>query len=282
MRNKGFEKKMCLARWLFAILALILTYLAGVSPCGAQEKNEQINLELNGFYTRGNYSVGTSSDSYATFMTLLFPKEARAWAGYNRVKYNAVSGLYAGGYEQRIYCVGGYFHLGKADSVQIDCFQMRDSLGSSTDIYGAEYFHKLSPNFFGGLSFFNSSYPGYTVRQYTPRLIIYPTRKITLNSKIYITQTSDDRSGIAFQQKITAELGRHLKGNAGVATGRRINAVDNDITGFYTQVNDLKGTFYASIEFLPCEWGKIVAGYEHDVFEGYTIDYYTAGVRVRF
>ncbi|GEM_PF-2367482 len=263
---------------------LCLLIVVTTALCSTQAFAEETpKVEYNQYYTYSNYSTGERSDINSSFLVLHLPNSSKIWYGYQSTAYTEPPRLFGlGKYLEDYHTAGGYFTYKNRFSYQVDYFRLTNSLGHLTTVGGGEFIHRLGNSFSAGAAYYSTSSPFYTVRQFNARLFYFPCSTLSFNTKLYITDSTDSRSGTAVQERINWQMspsvGLQLRG----ATGRRINAVDNDISSFYTQYAPLLSSYGA---FVNCNINgetSFVLGYNRDDFEGYHVEGFQGGLKVYF
>jgi hypothetical protein len=245
---------------------------------------EEITPEFNQFYTRTQYSTGETSDITASYLILHLPRKDMVWYGFQRANYNVPGAFRGGNYSEEYHTLGGYFTPPGKFSYQYDYFRLTNIFAQQTEILGGEVTCRLSPPVAAGLAYYSSTHPYYRVNQYSARLLYYPSAAVTLNTKVIYTDTSYSRNGLAFQEKITwcprPDFSFQLKGIA----GRRFHYVDNDISSFYTQFQELQSSCGVQLDWTFDHQGQatLCLGYNRDSFDGYFTQGYTGGLKVHF
>lgn len=261
------------------ILVVVITAL-----CSAQASADQTpEVEFNQYFTYSKYSTGETSHITSSFLLLHFPNSSKIWYGYQSTVYIEPPRPFGfGKFSEDYHTVGGYFTYKNRFSYQFDYFRMSNQLGHLTTVGGGEFIHRLGNSFSAGVAYYHTANPQFSVNQYNARLFYFPCSTLSFNTKLYIIENSDSRHGTAVQERINWQMspsvGLQLRG----AAGRRINAVDNDISSVYTQYAPLLSSYGAFMNCSINNEASFVVGYNRDNFEGYHVDGFQGGLKVYF
>lgn len=270
---------------VFLLVALI------TALCSSQALADQTpKVEFNQYFTYSQYSTGEASHITSSFLLFHFPNESKLWYGYQSTVYIEPPRPFGfGKFKEDYNTVGGYFTYKNRLSYQFDCFRMTNQLGDLTTIYGGELIHRVGKNLAAGAAYYYTSNPRFTMKQYNARLYYAPSKKLSFNTKLYVNdsssidpRSSDSRSGTAVQERINWQMSPSVSLQLRGAVGRRINAVDNDISSVYTQYAVLLSSCGA---FMTCrlnDESSLVLGYNRDVFDGYSVDGFQGGLKLYF
>lgn len=265
-------------RILFFLTVTALLFAIGISICYA----EDTKVELSGFYTKANYNTSETCDMLQTTLLLSLSNCNKLWFGHLRSEYRSPQGYLGGVYIEEVCNTGGYFRLSDSDACQVDYFGMINSFSRSTGVFGAEYSKWMNSLFKAGIGYYRSNYPIYSVNQYQLRIFYVASNCLSFNTKLYYTDVSDKRSGMAVQERINVYLGPSFSCNINGATGKRINNVDNDIASFYSQYATLNSSYGLTLDWNPDPKLEVYLGYSRDSFDGYFKDNYIGGVKIKF
>jgi len=267
-----------LMRSILMVLAILVLINTAACP------GEEITPELNQLYPRTQYSTGETSDITSSYLILHLPGQNMVWYGFQRANYNVPRASRGGEYSEEYHTFGGYFTPPGVFSYQYDYFRMTNIFAQQTEILGGEATCRLSPPVAAGLGYYSSTYPYCKASQYTARLLLYPSATLTMNTKVIYTETSLGRNGMALQEKLTWSprpgFSLQLRGTV----GRRFHYIDNDISSFYTQYQELQSSCGAQLNLGLGRQGEatLCLGYTRDSFDGYSTQGYTGGLKVYF
>ncbi len=277
-----------LAVILILLLTPALAFAQAEPPAEAPEKPgaraaSDINVDFSQILSNVAYSNGQRADTTFSVLALTFPSRTKIWYGYYQMAWNPQPGLRAEPYFENYYTLGGKFYDRDRAWYQVDCFRMTDSKNRLSETLGGEYCHRIGKNIWAGAGYYSSNYfQAYKMNEYTLRLQYYATPRLTFNTKLYMTETSEHRHGTALQEKIdfglTEKIGLQVRGS----TGKRIHALDNDNSSFYSQFEDLKDSLGAQVSWGVNREIALFAGYSQDNFDGYFQKITFGGMNIKF
>lgn len=266
------------SRYLY-LLAAIITAL-----CSTQVSADQTpEVEFNQYFTYSKYSTGETSHITSSFLLLNLPNTSKIWYGYQSTVYiEPPRPVGFGRFSEDYHTVGGYFTYKNRFSYQFDCFRMSNQLGHLTTVLGGEFIHRLGDRLSAGVGYYHTTNPYYSIKQYNARLFYFPCSTLSFNTKLYIIDSTDSRHGTAVQERINWQISPSASLQLRGAAGRRINAVDNDISTVYTQYAPLLSSYGAFMNCNINNEASFVVGYNRDNFESYHVDGFQGGLKVYF
>jgi hypothetical protein len=254
---------------------------AAGSPAEQAKPTSFEHFDVSTWYTHGNYGKGASSDSTATYGQYYFSPVSKLYLGHSSIGYRA-NGAFFDGQHQFIDNVGTYLEVTKNDFVQLDYVRVSDNKTTGGKLGAFEYQHALDSKLLAGIGYSNAQYPGYGVTQYVPRLLWWATPAVSLNSRVYFTNTTFGPARMAFSENVAWYPDPRWKLKLGASTGSTFNRFDNDTTELFTQPQRMTGTVFTGADFTPIKNVKLSAFYERASFRGYNVDFIGGGAALKF
>jgi hypothetical protein len=238
-------------------------------------------IEVTGFVSAGSYSGGGSSTSWSEYLKLYLEPESFLYAGHNSTLYRG-NEAFSSGTRQELINFGGVFDLDGQNYLNAEYYHLGDNRGMRAHMFGAEFTHVLDEEFNLGLGANFSSYPGYNVQQIIPRVVWRPDPELSLNSRIYLTHSSQFGSYLGLVEKLSYRPGEDWEVQLGGAIGPTLNRIDNDTSTIYTQPQLQVGSLSLGLNYRPNADLKLQVGFERDFFQGYQVNYLSGGLNYRF
>jgi hypothetical protein len=108
--------------------------------------------------------------------------------------------------------------------------------------------------------------------------IIHP--KVFLSIKPNLSKIEDGRNLFSAAFKIHYLPIHELLLKAGGFTGERAYYFDPDLLTIFNQNDTQKLQLFGTVEYFPSYLLKLAVSFQHTKFAGYSINYYTAGVKL--
>jgi hypothetical protein len=244
--------------------------LKAQAPLKAQAvTSDNIKVELKQILSDVSYNTGAKANTNFTVLTMNFPSRNKLWYGFYKMNWNAPASAPSPPYKEEYHTVGGMFYDRDLATYQVDYFRMTNSDNQMTETLGGEYCHRVGRGLYGGLGYYSSTFYDYKMTEYTLRLLYYATPRLSFNTKVYFTETTEDRRGTAIQEKIDFSFSPTLSIQLRGATGKRVHALDNDLNTFYSQYEDLENSLGAQVCWTFDDQASLFLGYSQDTFSAY-------------
>ncbi|MFN8606699.1 MAG: hypothetical protein U0931_04155 [Vulcanimicrobiota bacterium] len=239
------------------------------------------SVEVSGYVSSGQYSGGGSSTSFSQYLKVFLQPESFVYLGHSSSLYRG-SQPFASGTRQELVNVGGLFKLDDTNYLNAEYYHLSDNQGGGGHMLGAEFSHVFDSEFSAGLGVNYSSYPGYSVEQVIPRFVWRPEENLKLNSRIYLTHSSQMGTYLSLVEKLQLNVTPELELTLGGVIGPNLNRIDNDTSIIYTQPQVQTGALTAGCGYRPDPDVRLQLTLERDYFRGYTVNYIGGGLDVRF
>jgi len=242
-----------------------------------------IKVDFTQILSNVAYSNGQRADTTFSVVTMTFPNRNQVWTGFYKMAWNPQPNLRTDPYYEEYYTMGGKFFDRDRFSYQADYFRMTNSRNELSETLGGECCYRFGKGLWTGVGYYSSNYfQRYKMNQYTGRLLYFANRRLSFNTKLYITETSEKRNGTAIQEKVDYALTERVAIQLRGSTGKRIHALDNDNSSFYSQYEDLQNTLGAQISGGINDQISVFAGYSKDNFDLYSQKIVFGGLKINF
>jgi hypothetical protein len=288
------SKNYATALWTIIFL-FILSLLAPAAVLAQAEAPEKapakaqatapgdIKVDLTQIFSNVAYSNGERADTNFTILTMNFPNRNQVWYGFYKMAWNARPSAPSPPYFEEYYTLGGKFYDRDRAWYQLDYFRMTNSNNRITETLGGEYCYHFGKSLWGGAGYYSSNFfEKYKMTEYTLRLLYYATPRLSFNTKLYFTETSENRKGTALQEKVDFALTNNVAIQVRGATGKRIHALDNDGSSFYSQYEDLQSSLGAQVSWGMNSQLALFAGFSKDNFDAYSQKITFGGLNIKF
>lgn len=266
---------------LLISFCLLWTASVGSEPVPEPDIPPLRTVEISTYYTAGRYSGGGTSNGLAEYAQFFFEPGSKIYVGHNSTLYTDTA-AFQNGLRQDVNNIGAYLRLDESNFLNLDYFNISDNQGGRGSVVGVEYDHSFDPTLTAGLALSSSSYPGYNVQQIVPRLIWWPDPTVSLNSRVYVTTSSLTDTRVCLSEKLTYFPSPQWEFQLGGVLGSSLNRLDNDTSVIYTQSQIQNGSWFAGLDFKPGTDVKFRLVFEKAFFQGYNVNYWTAGAAVKF
>ncbi len=248
------------------------------------------------YYTYGDYSNKNSSNSFAFYNTLQLSKRFFLINSYDNLKITARDSI-KWNYNQQMLSAGlfgnyfPYFLKFTYAHIKGD-FKLKDyDFGSYSDysnLFNFDFMYYQNLFYYGiSYTFINShgiltidSLSKQSAHQLNLKLeyIIHP--QIFLSIKPNYSKIEDGRNLLSTAFKIHYLPLPELLIKAGGFAGERAYYFDPDLLIIFNQNETQKLQVFGTVEYFPSYLLKLAVSFQHSEFAGYSINYYTAGVRL--
>lgn len=267
---------------------LFFLFLSSLVLTCAQESNELFYLSPAIFYTNGNYSTNQQSNSISFYNTLqLFDKFFLVnHYDHLRIDHNDYD------YKQQTLLAGGivdlfpfflkfnYAHY-KGD------FNYKPITFTSYDysnLYNIDLVYYNDWNYFGAAYAHLNQIGSASVssHQVTLRLERILSNEFFISLKPNFVHLDNGKNLFSAAVKIHYAPLYDLIFKAGGFAGERIFYFDSDLLTIFNQNFIQKSQIFAQVEYSPIAELKFIAGYQHNKFTDFNVNYLYAGIKVNF
>ncbi len=240
------------------------------------------------YYSYGNYSNKTYSESFAFYNSIQLSKKFYLLNSYdhliiNQNEWNYLQQIFLAGISVDyfpIYLKFNYAHIKGDFDYKPFLYQYSDF----NNLYNFDFIYFQNLYYFG-ISYTYQNQIGYkaeTVNQITLRLekIISPDLFISLKPNISLL--TDGRKLYSASLKIHYLLSKNFFLKAGGFAGERAYYFDSDLLTIFNQDDTQKYQVWGQLEYKLFKNISLAASYQHTNFSSYNIDYYIAGIKSSF
>jgi len=254
----------------------------------AQLEEETFYLSPSVFYTNGNYSENVSSSSISFYNTLEIFKGLYL---LNHYDYLTISGSDYD-YLQQSFLAGGivdlfpywikfnYVHY-KGD---YDYLPYEYSYSDYTNLYNLDFIYYVDW-YYLGTSYTYQNQIGFDntrLHQLTLRLEKILSDEFFISLKPCFTALDDGMILFSSSAKLHYAPLHNLVIKAGGFAGERKFYFDSDLLTIFNQNSIQKYLIFGQIEYSPSDLIKLIAGYQHNKFTDFSVDYLYAGIKGNF
>jgi hypothetical protein len=251
----------------------------------AQVEEETFYLSPSVFYTNGNYSENVSSSSISFYNSLELFRELYL---INHYDYLTISGSDYD-YLQQSFLIGGlidlfpywvkfnYAHY-KGD---YDYLPYEYSYNDYTNLYNLDFIYYVDWYYFG-MSYTSHNQIGFDntrSHQLTLRLEKILSDEFFISLKPCFTSLDNGRFLFSSSAKLHYAPLYNLVIKAGGFAGERKFYFDSDLLTIFNQNSIQKYQIVGQIEYSPTFFIKLTAGYQHNKFADFNVDYLYAGIK---
>lgn len=254
----------------------------------AQFSDETFYLSPSVFYTNGDYSTNVKSNSIAFYNTLQLFNEFFLINHYENLKIDGSDYDYL----QQAFLAGGvldlfpyylkfnYAHYKGEYSYKPFEFSYNDY----TNLYNLEFLYYVDWYYLGAAySYLNQiGFPNTSSHQVTLRLEKILSNEFFISIKPNLTIPENDRTLVSVYSKLHYAPITNLIFKVGGFAGQRIFYFDSDLLTIFNQNYIQKYQIFAQVDYLPLDLIKLTAGYQHNKFTDFTVDYLYAGIKANF
>lgn len=254
----------------------------------AQLEEETFYLSPSVFYTNGNYSNDINSNSISFYNTFELFKSLYL---INHFDYLTIRGRDYN-YHQLSFLAGGivdlfpywikfnYAHY----KGNYNYLPYEYSYSDYTNLYNLDLVYYLDWYYFGtSYSFYNQTgFENTHSHQLTIRLEKILSDEFFISIKPHFTALKDSKILFAAYAKLHYAPIYNFVLKAGGFTGERKYYFDSDLLTIFNQNAVQKHQIFGQIEYSPANFMKLIAGYQHNKFTDFSVDYLYAGIKGNF
>jgi hypothetical protein len=233
------------------------------------------------YYTRGDYTNESLSDSYAAYLSIGNNKQ-RLIFSFDQLIINNPEWKY----EQRYFNAGGIFgftdfylklNYGHVSGTE-------DLLDYHNDIYNLDAFYTNYFSFIGGSYTFHKKggFETKEIAQVMLRLEHIPHWRVLLSVKPTYTRVSDGRELFGTSLRFHYLPFDYFLFKLHGFIGERAYFFDPDLLVLYNQDETQKYLAAAQLEYFLSLNFSLIGGFQHTSFGSYKINYYILGIRTNF
>lgn len=270
------------------MIILIFLFLFSSVLSFAQEENEIFYLSPSVFYTFGSYSTNQKSNSISFYNTLQLFDKFYLINHYDHllIDYNEY------GYKQQTFLAGGivdlfpsfikfnYSHYKGDFSYKPVIFNSNDF----TNLYNVDLVFYEEWNYFGAsythLNQIGSAFV--SSHQVTLRLERILSKEFFISLKPNFVHLDNGKNLFSAAVKFHYAPIYDLILKVGGFAGERIFYFDSDLLTIFNQNYIHKLQIFGQVEYNPTYLFKIIAGYQHNKFADFDVDYLYAGIKANF
>ena len=158
------------------------------------------------------------------------------------------------------------------------------SYNDYTNLYNLDFFHNLDW-YYWGLSYSHLNQIGFansSSHQVTLRLEKILSNELFVSLKPSFTRLNDGKNLFSASLKLHYAPMTELVFKIGGFAGERAFYFDSDLLTIFNQNSIQKYQVFGQIEYSPIILFKLTAGYQHNRFADFNVDYLYAGVKANF
>lgn len=254
----------------------------------AQDPNETFYLSPSVFYTNGNYSTNQKSNSISFYNTLQLFNKFYLINHYDHLlidhkEYD---------YKQQTFLVGGiidlfpyyiklnYAHYKGDFNYKLATFTSNDF----TNLYNVDLMYYADWNYFGAAYTHLNQIGSASVasHQVTLRYERILSNEFFISLKPNFVHLDNGKNLFSTAFKIHYAPIYDLVFKVGGFAGERMFYFDSDLLTIFNQNYIQKSQTFGQVEYSPIALLKIVAGYQHNKFTDFNVDYLYAGIKANF
>lgn len=252
---------------------------------GFAQETDSFYVSPSFYFTHGNYSDSSRSNSYAFYQTTQLSKEFFSILHYENLKISNEDWDYI----QQAFLTGGiidlhpfYFKLNyvhyKGD---YDYKPFPDTYSDYTNLFNIDAYY-FSDWYYLGASYVHLNRIGYATQksdQITLRLEKVLSKELFLSLKPTFIKLLDGRELYSIAVKMHYQPYTDLIFKAGGFGGQRAFYFDSDLLTIFNQDETQKYLFFAQAEYSPIRQLNFILGFQNTKFTSYKINYFIAGIK---